>query len=179
MPRKIPTGSKRSGSAATALIAEQHTVAKKITSAHPARKQSLVRNQIFPIVGVGASAGGLEAFTALLKHLPCDSGMAFVLIQHLDPKHPSQLTELLSKATRMPVLEVETETAVKANHVYVIAPGVCLSLSAGRLQVESRRDGRNLPIDQFFRSLAADRDSKAIGIVLWVPRRMEPLDLRP
>ena len=68
--------------------------------------------QSFPVVGAGASAGGLEAFTAFLSHLPSDPGMAFVLIQHLDPSQPSQLTELLSKATRMPVLEVSAGTQV-------------------------------------------------------------------
>ena len=72
------------------------------------------------VVGVGASAGGLEAFAELLSHLPEDTGMAFVLIQHLAPRHESHLTELLSKSTRMPVSEVIGETAAEANHVYVI-----------------------------------------------------------
>src|SRR5690348_17415578 len=76
----------------------------------------------FPIVGVGASAGGLEAFTELLSHLPANTGMAFVLIQHLDPRHESHLTELLSKVSRMPVSEVRGETRADANHVYVIPP---------------------------------------------------------
>ncbi|MEO7145722.1 MAG: chemotaxis protein CheB, partial [Bryobacteraceae bacterium] len=122
--------------------------------------------RLFPIVGVGASAGGLEALTAFLKHLPSDSGMAFVLIQHLDPKHHSQLTELLAKATKMPILEVNVDTPVKPNHVYVMSPGVCLSMSDGHIRVEDRGGGRNLPIDLFLKSLAADNTSKAIGIVL-------------
>jgi len=129
-------------------------------------QQAVVQKQSFPIVGLGASAGGLEAFTAFLKHLPGDSGMAFVLIQHLDPKQHSQLTDLLSKASRMPVLEVSADTAVKANHVYVISPGVTLSMSNGRLQAEPRESGRNLPIDHFLRSLAQDKSSNAIGVVL-------------
>ncbi|MDD5544176.1 MAG: chemotaxis protein CheB [Acidobacteriia bacterium] len=131
-----------------------------------AAEPSVAKKHVFPIVGVGASAGGLEAFTAFLKPMPAESGMAFVLIQHLDPKQHSQLTDLLSKASRMPVQEVRTDTTVKANHVYVISPGVCLSLSGGRLRVEPREPGRNLPIDHFFRSLASDAGSTAIGIVL-------------
>ena len=86
-----------------------------------------------PIVGVGASAGGLEAFTELLSHLPDDTGMAFVLIQHLDPSHDSHLTELLSKESKMPVSEVKGETRVEANHVYVIPPRCNLSISGGVL----------------------------------------------
>ena len=130
-------------------------------------QQSVAGKQpLFPIIGVGASAGGLEAFTAFLKHLPDDSGMAFVLIQHLDPKQHSQLTDLLSRATRMPVLEVDANTPIEPNHVYVTAPGVCLSMSDGHIRVEKRAGGRNLPIDHFLRSLAGDNTSKAIGIVL-------------
>src|SRR5580692_8117897 len=85
------------------------------------------------IVAVGASAGGLEAFTELLRHLPDDTGMAFVLIQHLDPKHESHLTELLSKKSKMAVSEVKGETRVEANHVYVIAPRHNLGISGGVL----------------------------------------------
>ena len=92
--------------------------------------------------------------------------MAFVLIQHLDPKHPSHLTELLSKATRMPVLEVTADTPPHPNHIYVISPGISLSLSDGCLRADAREPGRNLPVDHFLRSLAADQGSKAIGIVL-------------
>ena len=76
----------------------------------------------FPVVAIGASAGGLAAFTALLEALPAKTGMAFVLIQHLEPKHESALTNLLSKATSMPVVEVFDRIAVEPNHVYVIPP---------------------------------------------------------
>ena len=132
----------------------------------PRRSATAEAQQLFPIVGVGASAGGLEAFTAFLKHVPPDSGMAFVLIQHLDPKQHSQLTDLLSKATRMPVQEVNADIPVKPNHVYVIAPGVSLTMSDGHLRAEERAEGRHLPIDYFLRSLASDNTSKAIGIIL-------------
>lgn len=119
------------------------------------------------IVGVGASAGGLEAFTELLSHLPDDIGMAFVLIQHLDPSHESHLTELLSKASKMPVSEVKGETRARANQVYVIPPRCNLVISAGVLQTPPRpATGRNMPIDSFFRALAADRGSKALGVIL-------------
>jgi two-component system CheB/CheR fusion protein len=119
------------------------------------------------IVGVGASAGGLEAFTELLSHLPADTGLAFVLIQHLDPKHESHLAELLSKASKMPISEVKGETRAQANHVYVIPPQRNLSISDGVLHTPPRPErGRNMPIDSFFRALAADRGSKAIGVVL-------------
>jgi two-component system, chemotaxis family, CheB/CheR fusion protein len=119
------------------------------------------------VVAVGASAGGLEAFTELLNHLPDDTGMAFVLIQHLDPSHESHLTELLSRASKMPVSEVKAETRVRANHVYVIPPRCNLGISGGVLHTPPRPDtGRNMPIDSFLRALAADRGSEALGVVL-------------
>jgi two-component system CheB/CheR fusion protein len=119
------------------------------------------------IVGIGASAGGLEAFTELISHLPDDTGMAFVLIQHLDPKHDSHLTELLSKESKMPIAEVTGETRVEANHIYVIAPRRNLGISAGVLHTPPRlTNGRNMPVDAFLRELAADCGSKALGVVL-------------
>ena len=119
------------------------------------------------VVGVGASAGGLEAFTELLNHLPDDTGMAFVLIQHLDPSHSSCLPELLAKASTMPVTEVDGEMPVEANHVYVIAPHCNLSISGGMLHTSPRMErGRNMPVDFFFRALAADRGDSAVGVVL-------------
>jgi len=124
-------------------------------------------NAIPLVVGIGASAGGLEAFTELLSHLPDDTGMAFVLIQHLDPKHESHLTELLSKECKMPVAEVKGATRSKRNHVYVIPPRFNLGISDGVLQTAPRPDrGRNMPVDSFFRALAEDRGSRALGVVL-------------
>ena len=123
----------------------------------------------FPIVGVGASAGGLEAFTELLKHLPSDSGMAFVLIQHLDPTHQSFLRDALAKASPMPVSEAVEGELVKANHVYVIAPDSDISIAHGKLVLLPRpADTRtpHLPIDCFFRSLAVERGSQAMAVVL-------------
>jgi chemotaxis methyl-accepting protein methylase/signal transduction histidine kinase/chemotaxis response regulator CheB len=123
----------------------------------------------FPIVGVGASAGGLEAFTQLLKHLPADTGMAFVLIQHLDPNHASFLRDALAKATTMAVSQAQDGTAVEPNHVYVIPPDADISIKRGRLTLASRAvDGRrsHLSVDGFLRSLAADHGSHAMGVVL-------------
>ncbi len=123
----------------------------------------------FPIVGVGASAGGLEAFTLLLGDLPCDTGMAFVLIQHLDPTHTSFLAEALAKATKMPVSQAEDGERVEPDHVYVIPPDADIGILHGRLTLLPRHDEvrkPHLPIDFFFRALAADRGSHAIGVVL-------------
>ena len=92
----------------------------------------------FPIVGIGASAGGLEAFTELLGRLALDTGMGFVLVQHLDPVHESALTQLLSRATVMPVQEVTNHTPVEPNHVYVIPPNTLMSIEAGVLKLQPR-----------------------------------------
>src|SRR5262249_4315212 len=120
------------------------------------------------IVGVGASAGGLEAFEQLLAALPSDSGMAFVLVQHLAPKHESILSELLGKSTKMPVVEVSQGMKVEANHVYVIPPNADMSVADGTLHLSpiSPDRGRRMPIDSFLRSLAEDQQSRAIGVIL-------------
>src|ERR1700722_16497449 len=92
-----------------------------------------VAEAAFPVVGVGASAGGLEAFTQLLEHLPAASGMAYVLIQHLDPTHASQLPEILARKSAMPVREIRGDTRVQADHVYVIAASENLRIEKGIL----------------------------------------------
>ncbi len=122
-----------------------------------------------PVVGVGASAGGLEAFTQLLGELPSDTGMAFVLIQHLDPKHPSLLSEALAKATAMPVSQAEDAHRIEPNHVYVIPPNADIGILHGLLTLLPRDDSArkpHLPVDFFFRALATDRGSHSIGVVL-------------
>ncbi len=120
------------------------------------------------VVGIGASAGGLEAFSRLLAALPNDTGMAFVLVQHLDPNHESVLTELLSRTTSLPVLEIKDGLSVKANSVYVIPPNTDLAIGNGVLQLSSRTAGRgqHRPIDDFLSSLAQDRGHRAIGVIL-------------
>ena len=122
----------------------------------------------FPIVGVAASAGGLEAFTQLLEHLPVDTGMAFVLIQHLSPDHESLLTEILARVTQLQVCEGQNGMRVEPNHVYIIPPNAKMVLVAGLLRLSPREKifGKYMPGDAFFVSLAADRGRKSIAVVL-------------
>ncbi len=120
-----------------------------------------------PVVGIGGSAGGLEAIRRLLQALPVDTGFGFVIIQHLAPDHVSNLAEILSRATTMPVREVRDEPKVKADHVYVIPPGRDMIIEGGRLHLLPQdRYARRRQIDQFFSSLAANCGHKAIGVVL-------------
>ena len=120
------------------------------------------------IVAIGASAGGIEAITELIRSLPPDTGMAFVLIQHLDPKHHSILTQLISKETAMRVVEVDDGMTVEANHVYVIPPNATMSISKRVLHLSPREDshGHPMSIDQFMRSLAEEHGSKSVGVIL-------------
>ncbi len=121
-----------------------------------------------PIVGIGASAGGLDACSRLLEALPAETGLAFVLVQHLDPTHQSELAPLLARAAAMPVLQASDGQAVEPGHVYVIPPGAVLTIEAGRLRLAARPppSGPTTLIDQFLESLAADRGPLAIGIIL-------------
>ncbi|MBK1719452.1 chemotaxis protein CheB [Thiocystis violacea] len=124
----------------------------------------------FPIVGIGASAGGLAAFEAFFSGIPPDvaTGMAFVLVQHLAPDHKSLLTELVGRYTRMRVQEIEDGMPVSPDCVYIIPPNQDLALFGGRLHLleSSAPRGLRLPIDSFFRSLARDRHERAIGVIL-------------
>ena len=122
----------------------------------------------FPVVGIGASAGGLEAFTELLKHLPADTGMGFVLVQHLDPVHESALTKLLARTTSMPVRDVTDNLPVEPNHVYVIPPNTTLSIAQGVLKLQPRKPARTptRSIDSFLESLADDQRERAVGVIL-------------
>jgi two-component system CheB/CheR fusion protein len=140
--------------------------AKKNNGQSDASEQG--QNKSFPIAGIGASAGGLEAFRQLLEHLPTDTGMAFVLVQHLDPKHESILTELLSRSTRMRVSEVREGMAVEPNHIYVIPSNSNMAIVDGVLRLSPREEGRarRRPIDYFLRTLAEDQGNRAIGIIL-------------
>ncbi|PYT16524.1 MAG: hypothetical protein DMF51_04580, partial [Acidobacteria bacterium] len=146
------------------------TQPKTSGGAAPARRaaDAADRSDSFPIVGIGASAGGLEAFASLLSNVPADPGVAFVLVQHLDPKHESLLTEILPRSTTMPVSEVTEGVRVKPNHVYVIPPNKDLAISRGILHLMPRTYTRrqHMPVDVFLRSLAEDQKNKAIGVVL-------------
>ncbi len=129
----------------------------------PAASTSPIR-----IVGIGASAGGLEAFGEMLGALPPDTGMAFVLVQHLDPTHESMLAQLLSRKSVLPVSQVTDAMEVKPNHVYVISPNTRMGIHGGFLRLTPRasKGKKNMPIDHFFKSLAADQKEAAIGVVL-------------
>src|SRR5690349_4636354 len=124
------------------------------------------RGNPFPVIGIGASAGGLEAFAQLLSAVPENTGAAFVLVQHLDPQHESVLSELLEPATKMPVVTVQDGIAIQPDHVYVIPPNTSMELQDGALRLVAREPGIHLPIDIFFRSLAEVQGSRAIGVVL-------------
>jgi len=121
-----------------------------------------------PVVGIGASAGGLEAFRELLGALPGDTGMAFVLVSHLSKSYKSMLSELLGKVTKMPVAEARGLTQLLANHIYVIPPNMSLAIDDGGLTAKPLQDENRhgMVIDMFFRSLAEHRKSQAIGVVL-------------
>src|SRR5215471_8818592 len=120
----------------------------------------------FPIVGVGASAGGVEALEGLFKAMPSNPGMAFVVITHLAPKRESMLPEILARDTRMPVLIAADDHAVERDHIYVAPADAVLDIEKGRLRVHGIADGRErTPIDAFFAALAEDQKEYAIGIV--------------
>src|SRR6185503_11736789 len=122
----------------------------------------------FPIVGIGASAGGLEALERFLKEVPERSGMAFVIVQHLDPAYKGAMVSLLQRATQLPIVQIRDRQKVEPDHVYLIPPGKDLSIMRGRLHLLAQvsRHGVNLPIDFFFRALAEDQRERSIGVVL-------------
>jgi len=122
----------------------------------------------FPIVGVGASAGGLEAISEFLRHIPEKTGLAFVFVQHLDPSHGSALTEILARSAHIPVEEVLEGTIVEPDHAYVIPPNMEMYIDGGILHLVPRqhRGVVSLPVDRFLCSLAADRQHRSIGVIL-------------
>lgn len=122
----------------------------------------------FPIVGIGASAGGLEALELFLRHVPAGSGMAFVIVQHLDPTHKGIMVELLQRTTPMPVVQVRDRLKVAPDRVYVIPPNKDMSILHGVLHLlePAAPRGLRLPIDFFFRALADDCQARSIGVIL-------------
>ncbi len=120
------------------------------------------------VAGIGGSAGGLEAFTEFIKFLPDDTGMAFVFILHLEPRHESKLSEIFATYTKMHVQQVKEKTKVKRNNIYAIPPDKYISIENGELHLSERKksEGVYLPVDYFFKSLAKHEKNKAIGIVL-------------
>ncbi len=122
----------------------------------------------FPIVGIGASAGGLESFSELLARVPAGTGMAYAFVQHLDPEHASLLVDILSKRAGFPVEQAREGVRVLPDHLYVIAPKTTLTLGGGVLHSRNRDPAErpHRPVDAFFRSLARERGPNAIGIIL-------------
>ena len=156
MPKKTPPGKPAKKATKTA------SVRKPIPPAAPSHPP-------VPVVGIGASAGGLEAFRELLEALPNDTGLAFVLVSHLSKTYKSMLSELLSKVTRMPVAEVRGETPLLANHIYVIPPNAALSIQNGGLSAQPIQDasrpgnGDRRVFSALWRRIGK---SQAIGVVL-------------
>lgn len=160
---KLVPSSVASEAASTRLRDQGHSV-------EPDGDQKSAPLNTFPIVGIGASAGGLGAFESFFAGIPTDTdpGMAFVLVQHLAPDHKSLLTELIQRSTQMKVYEVEDGMVVQPNCAYIIPPGRDMAFMNGTLQLLEpiAPRGQRLPIDFFFRSLAQDQHDLAIGIVL-------------
>ncbi|HAT11474.1 MAG TPA: chemotaxis protein CheB [Planctomycetes bacterium] len=152
-------------------------MAQSIPSAASARRPagkrraaitSAPRHPTFPIIGIGASAGGLEALEQFLAHVAKPCGMAFVVVQHLDPTRKGLMVELLQRRTELTVVQVRNGISVQPEHVYVIPPDKDLSLLHGVLHLlpPARSGGLRLPIDTFFRSLAQDQQEKSVGVIL-------------
>ena len=119
-------------------------------------------------VGIGASAGGLEALEMFFKHMPVTTNLAFIVVQHLSPDYKSLMNELLARHTKMPIQIIENGMVTKANHIYLIPPRTNLSIYHGKLFLEEQTNHQklNLPIDFFFRSLATDQEKSSIAIIL-------------
>jgi len=166
------TARKRAKAEASVATPDAKTIEAQESSGKAAEVPAAVESAVagFPIVGIGASAGGLAAFEAFFSGMPVDTdpGMAFVLVQHLAPDHKSILTDLIRRYTRMQVFEVEDGMAVRPNCAYIIPPNRDMALLNGTLQLmePSAPRGQRLPIDFFFRSLAQDQRERAICIVL-------------
>ena len=145
-------------------------MAQKSENQSTDKKKKKESDDSFPVVGIGASAGGLSAFKKLLKAIPDETGMAFLFVQHLDPDHESLLPEILQKETTMPVAELSDESKIEPNHVYVMPSNKLMGVSNGELNLiprpANKKFERILPIDQLFSALAEIYESHAIGVVL-------------
>ena len=183
MARKKPSPRKSSRRSLTALKKKPAPVAREPRSAVAARRRGVSgrereaipldgaavnKGPNFTIVGVGASAGGLEAFSDVLRHLASDNDIAIVFVQHLSPHHQSALVPLLADTTSLPVVEIQDGMEIRQGHIYIIPPNVRMEVIDGRLRLEPRPVDRTkyLPVDYFFRSLAAYAQNRAVGVVL-------------
>jgi hypothetical protein len=158
---------KKKKAAANKLPVKPRGIAKKSNPAVD-KKTSGIQRSLFPIVGIGASAGGIEAFQQLLEELPANLGMAYVFVQHLSPDHQSYLPEILVRKTKMNVYTATHGMKVHKDTVYVIPPDNSITINDGTLQLTKRsKDHRNFhPIDDFLTSLASAYKETAIGIIL-------------
>jgi two-component system CheB/CheR fusion protein len=145
---------------------QAHGARKSMLNHLTGTEDRLVRS--FPIVGLGASAGGLEALELFLGHVPPKSGLGFVIVQHLDPTHKGIMVELLQRSTPMPVVQIRDRIKIEPDHVYVIPPNKDLSILRGFLHLldPAAPRGLRLPIDFFFRSLAEDQHEQSVGVIL-------------
>src|SRR5580698_4035716 len=141
---------------------------KKPAKADRNKARVSLANGSFPIIGMGTSAGGLEALEHFLSHVPKSSGMAFIIVQHLDPTRQGIMPELLQRITGMKVIQVKDRTLVQPNSVYVIPPNKDMSILHGVLHLlePASPRGLRLPIDFFLRSLAQDQQEQSIGVIL-------------
>jgi two-component system CheB/CheR fusion protein len=148
--------------------AERQPPGDQPVAVRPEPEKAREKPYCFPIVGIGASAGGLEALEQFLRPLPADCGMAFVVVQHLDPTHKGMMAELLQRATPMKVVQVRDRLKVEPNRVYVIPPNKDMSILKGVLHLlaPAAPRGLRLPIDFFLRSLAADQRERSVGVIL-------------
>ena len=131
-------------------------------------KNKNLNGKPFPIVAIGASAGGLEAATELFKHIPSDTGMAYIYIQHLDRDYKSKLAEIISKSTSIGVEQARNNIPVERNKLYIIPPNKDMSLMKGALKLNTRKASPtpHMPIDTFFASLAEHQREGSIGVLL-------------
>jgi two-component system CheB/CheR fusion protein len=148
----------------------KHPAATRQSTSAPTASQGNFAGSrgIMPVVGIGASAGGLDACRKLLECLPSDTGMAFILVQHLDPSHESLMASLLSTNTGMSVKQAEQDMPIEPNHLYVIPPGTYLSVAHGTLQVSppAHQHGSRLPFDFLLHSIAAEYGTLGFCVVL-------------
>jgi len=130
-------------------------------------KEEIQSQDRFPIVAIGASAGGLDAFRRFFTAMPPDPGMAFVLIQHLDPTHASTMADLMSRYTPQKVVQAKDGMEVKPDHLYIIPPNKDMGIMNGKLQLmqPSQPHGMRFPINYFLKNLAEDQDEKSIAII--------------
>ena len=145
---------------------KKHAKTAPSPSSRPASGKN--ENAVFPIAGIGASAGGLDAFISFFQALPEKTGIGYVVIQHMDPSRESMLGDILARSIHLPVLQVTDGMSVQPDTIHVMPPGTNMGIMDGRLTLVPRTESRglHLPIDFFFRSLARDRSTQAIGIVL-------------